>query len=540
MGKSSPSGNTTVTQNTVNPVSQAQLPFLQSLWTTGQGNITAAQQPGGYSDLLSNLMGYNTNLGNATTGPGLSLAGSMFPALSSIITAGNPATGAMGNIADIARTLTTMGAGASANVQPYTSFLQNLGPQAVNALTGAGTAAQGALSGLSGSALGALAGAGNNAISGIGSYAPAAFSAAQPSINSLLSNAGMAISGNPIYNSLTGVATGGFLNPNTNPALPGMMQAATQPLVNQYMTATAPQTDSGFERAGRYGSGAAGNAQSINQYNLGQGIGTTAAGLVNNIYNTGLNAMVNAGSALGGAFNTGLSNLSSMLTNAGNLGQQGATAAGNILSNAYQTGGNLLSNAFSAGGNLAQSGYSDLINALNAGFGTGGNLMNAGGNLATNALNAGLGGVSNAGTAYGNIGNLANTGTQTLLSAIGQAPGLAGFPASALTSAFNAPWLPLQLQSGLLGNPTGGSASSTTTQPYFQNTAANILGTGLGALQLGNGLNSALSGGGALSGLFGAGNIAAGTGAGAGILTNLATGVTSDVAPEAFAAASKI
>src|SRR5690242_12498480 len=67
--------------------------------------------------------------------------------------------------------------------------------------------------------------------------------------------------------------TGKFLNPQTNPYLNDTFNAASDAVTRAYQTATAPQTSSAMEAAGRYGSGAYGQMVSQNERNLGTTLG---------------------------------------------------------------------------------------------------------------------------------------------------------------------------------------------------------------------------------------------------------------------------
>lgn len=100
-------------------------------------------------------------------------------------------------------------------------------------------------------------------------------------------------SGNNYLNSVLG---GNFLSPSSNPYLAASAQAAIQPLINSYQTATAPQTDSSSEMANRYGSGEANQRTSQNELNLATGIGNTTANMYSNAYSTGINQMNSAAS----------------------------------------------------------------------------------------------------------------------------------------------------------------------------------------------------------------------------------------------------
>jgi hypothetical protein len=370
--------------------------------------------------------------------------------------------------------------------------------------------------------------------------------AGNPAEMGLNATAGAALANPALSSGLRGLASGQYINPSTNPAYAGMIQAATQPLVNQYQTATAPQVASQFEGAGRYGSGAQTNAQGQAQYGLGQALSSAVSGITNNAYNTGLQATLGGGQALGGIYNQGISNMTNALGQSGQLAQAGVQNAGNLLNQGYGTAGNLLNQGYTTGGNLLNQGYGTAGNLLNQGYTTGGNLINQGiaggtnalsnayqigGNLAQsgynaqnafmgNAANTGLGylnagltglgagataaqaGYGTANTALTGAGNLLNQGNIGLTNALAQAPSFAAFPEQQFQAAYNAPWLPLQNESGLLGGAVGGTGTSQTAQPYYSNTGANILGGLAGGLGIANTIGGA-------SGIF-PGAIAAG------------------------------
>jgi hypothetical protein len=65
----------------------------------------------------------------------------------------------------------------------------------------------------------------------------------------------------------------------SNPYLQGAIEAAQRPTMQAYQTATAPQTDSAFARAGRYGSGGHQNAVGQNQERLARALSDSANSL---------------------------------------------------------------------------------------------------------------------------------------------------------------------------------------------------------------------------------------------------------------------
>jgi hypothetical protein len=75
----------------------------------------------------------------------------------------------------------------------------------------------------------------------------------------------------------------------SNPYLQSYIQAADQPLVQNYDQAVAPNTEAAFLHAGSFGDSSAYNqAVSNNEYNLGQALSTTNANIVNPAYEQGM------------------------------------------------------------------------------------------------------------------------------------------------------------------------------------------------------------------------------------------------------------
>lgn len=436
---SSPSGNTTTTVQNTNPAEQVQEPYLQDVYTNAQGYFNSPAF-GGASPLTTGAMNYlygsaaNTApfLQNLPANAGIDLSsilGGTNPFSYGLQNVGNTATGYAGQpIAQsnaTANTLTGVGSNMASSTIPYT-----------NAMTG-------------------LA----------GQYT----SAAAP-YESGLYNLSSAALNNPASGSLGWLSSGAVLNPSSNPALASAIQSAQYPTVLNYQTATAPQTASNFEGAGRYGSGAQANAQGVNQYGLGLALGNIASGMENTNYQTGLQAMGSAAANQGNIYNTGVSNAGNMLQAGGALGLNALTGA----NNAYYQGGNLnlagltgQANALSGAGSLANQGYQvggQLLNTANYGFGQG------------------------------------LTGVE---SAINAAPSLAGYPANAYQSSYTAGMTPLETYASIIGGPIGGTGTQTTTQPYYTNTTANVLGGLGGALGLGQ-LGAQAAGYSSLGALFAA------------------------------------
>lgn len=153
------------------------------------------------------------------------------------------------------------------------------------------------------------------------------------SFNTNLLN-GNYLNSNPANSELASIAGGSQLNPNSNPYMQGMANAANTNIINAYQTATAPQNTSEFEGSGRYGSGAMMNSQNMAQ----QGLATQLANAQNNLY--------------GGMYQTNEAN------QLGALGQQSNnynTAAQQQLSGLYSAP-NTVNSINSAGTNLYNMG----------------------------------------------------------------------------------------------------------------------------------------------------------------------------------------
>jgi hypothetical protein len=273
---------------------------------------------------------------------------------------------------------------------------------------------------------GAIANAANQAPGTVSPYAGA-----------LSGIGGMALN-NPAFSSgLTGLASGKYIDPSTNPAMAGMLSQGNQALTDAYQTATAPQTASSFESAGRYGSGALGNAQQQNQIGLSRGLANLDTGIIGNAYTQGLNATNQAAATEGGLYNTGISNAA---------------------------------NAYNAGGGLSLSGLQQMM----SGLGTAGQVANQG--------------YGTAASAYGAGANAANSGVLNLGGLAQMAPSLANFPLSQASTAFNSMWAPLQNYSSIIGSPIGGNTMTTQTTPYYSNTGQQVLSGLTGAASLASSL----------------------------------------------------
>lgn len=540
-GGKGPSQSGNITQTTVNPTQQAQLPFLVGQPGNGingwGGAATLARTdplqyfPGQTLAQDSSLFsGYN-----ALAGAGNGLSNSLIPVGNGAFL--NAATGGMGiGNSPAYPGLNQIAFGNSAPQGANTTLASELGTLGLgNYSNAAGNAS--AISALAGQIPGAVAPYGDvlakNAAGAGGLVSPytqaltsdsGIGSTVSPFAGDLRAWAALAAQ-NPASGMLTKEAQGGFLG--QNPYIQGEFNAAASPVTRAYQTATAPQTDSNFEAAGRYGSGALANARSQNEQNLGLSLGNLASNLYGQDYANERGLMTQAQQTLGNQYlsgiNTGVgaeTNAGSMLTNAINSAIGANSAAGNLALGA----GGLANSAASAGGNLAlgagEAGIGGLTNAAN--------VQNAGLNATTGAASA-AGGL-NAGnlaaenSALGAIQSGYDTGNLAALKSLLLEPSLLGanlLPAQTQVSAGQgltsleqaqlndaaqrfygneqAPWQSLTQYMNLVGQPTTGS-SSVTSPLLGPNPLSSALGTGLGAMQLlgpsGLGL---LGGGGAMS-----------------------------------------
>jgi hypothetical protein len=500
MTKSTPS---TTTQVNSNPLGQLQGNFLGGMWQSANAMSGYGDPQNAYGwPVLQNLQNYAQNNANAAEGPASNLvpggmnfvnsalagqAGNLLPAsqqTQGLNTFANAAANAGTSYGDM---LTQAASMAPGTVSPYQTGLMSLAGQ-YGGLTGAGYNSYGGLNQFGNQA----ANAGQMTAAQLYGLAPQGMSAGYPSEQQLMANSGMAIGGNPAFSSgLMGLASGQYINPQSNPALAGTIQAATQPITKQFMTATAPQTDSGFEAGGRYGSGAQTNAQGQNQYALGQALSGATSNIVNNAYNTGLSATLNAGNALGGIYNQGMANSSTAAAQAGQLGQAGVGLTGNLI----QGGGAALNTGYGTAGSLYGAGASALNSLGGTGLGGASSNYSNAGTLGLSGLNSMIQGLNygagatnagyNTGTnAYAQGGSLANSGTLNLGGIAQMTPDLANYPLSQLMAQYNAPWAPIQNYASLLGQPIGGNTVTTSTQQNQQNIGSQLLSGLIGGAQL--------------------------------------------------------
>jgi hypothetical protein len=331
---------------------------------------------------------------------------------------------------------------------------------------------------------------------------------------------------------LGNTASGTYLDPNTNPYMAQMVQAAMDPVTRNYQTSIAPSTDAMFSGGGRYGSGAMAGAVDTGQRNLVRGLSDLSGNLYGQQFARERQAQDAAAQQYGSLYNSGLGLGMQGAQNAANIQQAAGsqflasqdralaglrdaaaaqTGAGNqYLSSQAQAAAGLRDAASTqqAAGNQYWSGQTAAQNAANnyaqgGQFGAGGlnSMFNTGNLAAMDALRM-----------YPQLAGAQNIGAQQQVAA---GTGLAGVDQARIADEMarfygqqKAPWDTLTNMSGLFGQPTGGSSS--VSQPYFQNQGANLLSGLTGAASLGN--QFGLFGSGGLGGLGGSG--LAGIGAG--------------------------
>jgi len=270
---------------------------------------------------------------------------------------------------------------------------------------------------------------------------------------------------------LAKTASGAFLN--SNPYLDKMAQAAMDPVTRNYQTSTAPTLASQMARAGRYGSGAFTGVQGQNEQNLGKTLGDISTNLYGTNYanerarqdaaaNQYAGLQAQAGANYGQQYGANQ-------TNAANASMAGYNAAGQDL------GRTLL--AQTAGAGTLQSGYQAGNDDRTAALQQYPGMLNSQYNAANQLVQAGQG-----------FTGINDTLQQQAQAGINDA-----------MNRYNAqqmePFKDLSMYLQNIGQPTTGSSS--TTQPYFQNSLASTL-SGL------TGLKSLLGGTGGLAGLGGA------------------------------------
>lgn len=144
---------------------------------------------------------------------------------------------------------------------------------------------------------------------------------------------GAYLNSNPGNSTFSNFANGSMMN---NPYQTGALNAANDAITRSYQTATAPQTASAFEAAGRYGSGAYGNAVSQNQQDLATQLGNTDASMMSNLYQQNMGNMLSGAQGLSQNYNTASQQQLAGSTNAPNVVNSLNAAATNL----YNMGGN--------------------------------------------------------------------------------------------------------------------------------------------------------------------------------------------------------
>lgn len=158
---------------------------------------------------------------------------------------------------------------------------------------------------------------------------------------------------NPATSGLLATAQGANLDPN-NPALQSEINAASQPLVQNFQQATLPSLLSTFSANGRLGSGA--NGMAINQASnaLGQNLSNLSGTLTGNWMQNALQQQQSAQQTLAGLQSGAGQSILGAQQGAGNtlLGAQG-NAAQSLLGGQIQAGSTLGNLASQANSNLA-------------------------------------------------------------------------------------------------------------------------------------------------------------------------------------------
>lgn len=452
----------------------------------------------------------NTQLGLDTTADRLNAIGTDAPA------AANNYAGHLSGLAG----------DATSTARPYQSALSSIGTGALNS----GNAYAGSLAGLGGSAPAAVSPY-QSALSNTGNSAQNSGNAYAGYLGNLGGSAPNAT--NDYQRPLRDTANGAYLN--ANPYLDQTYNSAAGAVTRAYQTATAPQADTVFERAGRYGSGAMANARHQNQLDLGTSLDNLATDIYGKNY-ANERSYQNAAASAGG--NLALGGIDS--------GTKAYSAAGETANRGYNSGlvaSNYAGNLGLGGIDAGLKGYGAAAQAANQGYNTAAQTNTDAGKLGLSSLDTGLRGYDSAGklalsgydtgvnalrgSAAADLGNLASqyqglsglqsgyeAGNKNLLTGLG----LTGDVLKAQTygldtsltgaqglqtygqAATDAPWTALNRYSTLLGNPIAGS-SETSKPIYGPNGLTSAIGTGSSLLNLGNSLNTATGSGGFLSGL---------------------------------------
>lgn len=157
---------------------------------------------------------------------------------------------------------------------------------------------------------------------------------------------------------------------SNNTQLTAAENAADQPLTQNYSQVTAPTTLAQFRNAGAFGGSAQTQATANNEYQLGNALGNTNAGIVNNAYNTAATAATNVAAQQNQVNETNQSvgtqageNQNTLNQNAYNTQQTNTTNAINAATGATTAASSNAANALQAG-NASQQNEQDVLNSL--------------------------------------------------------------------------------------------------------------------------------------------------------------------------------
>ena len=454
---SKPAGTTT--QTTINPTQAAQLPYLQQGWGSAQNLYQ--QQP---------VMPYYPGATMAPWNPAVQTG---YEGIYNT-GAGSVAQGLQPNATGAFNTAVTGGYGVnnSPAYGAYQSFAQGTNPNQQN------------LANLQQTALNS----GNYYANAVGGYA-----------NPLMGFANSAAGGNLGLSTLGGVAQGqgagmqqlaqtaggAYLDPNSNPWLGAMAQAAAAPVTRAYQTATAPQADYNFANAGRYGSGAMAGLRSTNEQNLGKTLADQSAGLYGQNYSNERARQDAAAQQYAGLQNQAGAGYGALYNQGLGLGMQGALNAANVTGQA--------GNQYSQGLTSAQNAIQQLMASQQYG--------------ATGLQGGYQSGNAAALQALQQYPQFAQAQFIPARAQLEAGKGLTEMTQAEIADQMkryygeqNAPWDTLAKYMSSIGQYTSGS--NTQTSPYFQNQTANLLSGLGGTLGIGQQLFGG-SGGGLLGGLGG-------------------------------------
>ena len=154
-------------------------------------------------------------------------------------------------------------------------------------------------------------------------------------------------------------ASGAYLDPNTNPYMAQMVQAAMDPVTRNYQTSIAPSLDAAASAAGRYGSGTQAGLASTAQQNLGRSLSDLSGNLYGQQFARERQAQDAAAQNYGQLYNAGLNQAMQGLGQAANI--QGAAG------NQFFAGQNAAQTAAGAYGGAQQAGLSGLSSGFNTG-----------------------------------------------------------------------------------------------------------------------------------------------------------------------------